>query len=67
MRLKDGFFARKEAYGSPLSLRRAFPVRGGGAVHDAPSPLAGEGRGEGEIEGAFARTNAPETPALNRN
>ena len=30
-------------------------------------PLAGEGRGEGEIDGAFARTKAPETPALNRN
>ena len=30
-------------------------------------PLAGEGRGEGEIEGDFARTKAPETPALNRN
>ncbi len=36
-------------------------------MHDAPSPLAGEGRGEGAIEGAFARTKAPETPALNRN
>ena len=30
-----------------------------------PSPLAGEGRGEGEIEGDFARFKAQETPTLN--
>ena len=29
-------------------------------------PLAGEGRGEGEIAGDFARSKAHETPAVNR-
>ncbi len=49
------------------TLKRPFCRQGMKAPLNLTAlPLAGEGRGEGEIAGDFARSKAHETPAVNR-